>query len=78
MHIAAKNGQIDCLLELKKLGADITLENNGHESVFDFLKHYEVEIPKKAFFELFTEDSSTSSDQEDFIIKVTGDFVEVC
>jgi ankyrin repeat protein len=57
MHIAAKNGQVACMMELKRLGADVTLENYGHESIIDFIKHYEVEIPDGLIYRIFDDNS---------------------
>ena len=53
LHFAAKYGHVSFLKELKDHGADITLENQGHQNVLDFLIHHEVELSISLFVELF-------------------------
>lgn len=70
MHIAAENGKIETLLELKKLGADISIENRGDENVIDILRDHHIVIPRHLFQQIFEGSEDLS---EDFSITVSGD-----
>ena len=77
IHTAAKYGKIDTMLELKQLGADLTLENRMHETVVDFLQHYHIKIPISQYHQMF-DDMPDLIEPENHSIKISGDVIEVC
>lgn len=77
IHVAAKCSKINTILELKKLGADLTLENRGHENVLDCLQRHHIKIPDYLFHQIF-DDVTDLMEGANFSIHVSGDIVEVC